>query len=301
MRLERAEGAVAQPREQVLREVGTHPDVEPAVGAHRAVCVQLGGSADQPDAGVVHARHAGRQVRLIGGGDRVRELGGGRRGHRGIGGERRGLGQHPGRLAARVPLDDAADRVGAVPVDADRPQAGGVEHAEVPGDVHQADRVVGRDRVQVGSGGVPVVGQQGVVVAEPADPPARLRVGDRLRQPVDDVGDPVVGRRTGLDRRVEGQPPERRVGVRLDEPRHGGAPAQVEHPGVLVGEPGHLAVGAHREHPPVAQRERGRGAPDGVEGADRAADQDGVGARCRRVSRHGFPPPPPASPSGSRG
>ena len=82
----------------------------------------------------------------------------------------RRLADDAGRLAVLVAVDPAAVRVGRVAVDAGQRQRPAVGGADVVAHPQEQDRVVGRDRVEVGAGRVAAVGEPRVVVAATDDP-----------------------------------------------------------------------------------------------------------------------------------
>ena len=100
----------------------------------------------------------------------------------------------PERVAAAVPVDQAAGRGGGGRGDAGPGQRMRVGHVAVPARVHDHHRPVGGHPVEVGCAGVAVLGQPVLVVAEPPDrgrgpqPPARGTQSSARRPQSPDCG-----------------------------------------------------------------------------------------------------------------
>ena len=176
--------------------------------------------------------------------------------HRSVMDQVRGtLVEHPGRFAALVAQDLAAARIGRFEVDPGDRHRGRVGVAGVVGVIHHADRIAGRDIVQLVARKPAAVGVSGAVSESPDPLPGWRRLGCG--------GDGVEhgrfsgqGRDPTIDRdRLEGR--HREVVVRIDETGNQGTPAQVNMSRVAADSASHRVAVADRDDLAVAHRDSG--------------------------------------------
>ena len=188
----------------------------------------------------------------------------------------RGLFQQAvGLRGAGQAADDPALRVGRFGVDPDGFQGKGIRHHHMPGHMGGDHRVLGGNRIQFGAGGVPLLGQQGIVVVEAEYPVAGRRDGRLLRERRQHLchGSELPHRRAV---EVRPQHPHTRVGkvaVGIDKARQHGAAAQVGYQRVILYQ-GHDLIGAaHRLDTVTAHRDGLHHAIVRVHGQQRPVDE----------------------------
>ena len=96
--------------------------------------------------------------------------------------------QNAGGLARRIFFDHAAVRIGAVARDAGEFQRRAVDGDQVPADVIEINRIIGRDRVEIVAIDVPMLRELRIVPARPGDPLPFRRFGRPLAHHRNDVG-----------------------------------------------------------------------------------------------------------------
>ena len=135
--------------------------------------------------------------------------------------------ENAGRIAARVAIDRARRRILRLALDAGDSERRAVGDAVMARRVLEPHRVVGRDRVEIGRGDVPPLGELAFIPAGALHPLAGLGAPDAIGDALDDVGDLRDRPVAEIDRvhcRRFGE-----MDVAVDEARRHGAALQIHH------------------------------------------------------------------------
>ena len=214
---------------------------------------------------VLRGRNALCGIGIAGGCDAAHPVLLGRFGQQlGDGVHRRRFLKHAVGVAVRVAADDPADRIGRIPIITDQSQRPAVAGTQVPGNMAQEHRVIGRHVVHVGRERVAAIRKGGVVITVSQNPFALGRGGGLFPEQIADFGDVLHladGRGGKIELCGEHKPGPDEMAVPVDEAGQHSPPPQISDDGIRPRMGHDFLLGPHSEDKAALDGQRAGHAP----------------------------------------